>query len=154
MQEIQTRDRIKKAYNKLLKNDLFLLENNVNERSITHKLAEYLQLEFSDYNVDCEYNRNGLEVKRLESFKKNISSDNINGDSVFPDIIIHHRGTNDNFIVIEAKKTSNSNDSDLTKLKAYKKDLKYKYAYFISFPVLSVLGKYKNGDLNELIENI
>lgn len=34
----------------------YLLENNANERSLTHKLAEYLNLEFQDFDVDCEYN--------------------------------------------------------------------------------------------------
>lgn len=41
--------------------DYHLLENNVSERSIAHKLGCYLQLLFNDYDVDCEYNRNALE---------------------------------------------------------------------------------------------
>ncbi len=41
-----------------LDEDRYLLENNINERSITHKLAEHLQTEFRDYHVDCEYNKN------------------------------------------------------------------------------------------------
>jgi hypothetical protein len=38
--------RLKKAEEKLRKADRFLLENDVNERSITHKLAQYLQKPF------------------------------------------------------------------------------------------------------------
>ena len=42
-----------------LNKEKFLLENNLNERTITHKLAELLDIEFSklEYDVDCEYNR-------------------------------------------------------------------------------------------------
>src|SRR4030042_3754738 len=48
--------KIKIALGILFKNDSFLLEKDVNERSISHKLAEYLQEQFPDYDVDCEYN--------------------------------------------------------------------------------------------------
>lgn len=138
------------AYKSLLKNDSYLLATDVNERSITHKLAEYLQVEFSEYNVDCEYNRNGLDVKGLESLVKNIASDNTDVVSVFPDIIIHHRGSNDNFIVIEAKKSSNkSNDNE--KLVAYKRDLKYQNAYAVKFFVGDDFVNYKKVNLNDLI---
>ena len=50
--------------NELKLKDYYLLEKDVNERSITHKLAGYLQKHLSEhfdehYDVDCEYNRNG-----------------------------------------------------------------------------------------------
>jgi len=41
----------------LYEKDLFLMKEDVNERSISHKLGEYLQILFSEFNVDCEYNR-------------------------------------------------------------------------------------------------
>ena len=47
------------ALSELIERDSFLFEADANERSITHKLAEYLQAQFQDWNVDCEYNRNG-----------------------------------------------------------------------------------------------
>ena len=135
--------KIKNAYLKLLKNDSYLLDVDANERSITHRLAIYLEDEFPDYNVDCEYNRNGAEIKRITEIFNNIISQNAisitnktgNTVSVYPDIIIHHRGTDDNFIVIEAKKTTNNNGNDEQKLKAYKDVLHYKHAFFIEFPV-------------------
>lgn len=55
--QIKVHKKVEKAINILSKNDAFLLEGNVNERSISHKLAEYLQQEFNDWNVDYEYNR-------------------------------------------------------------------------------------------------
>lgn len=42
----------------LFTNDLSLLEDDASERSITHKLAEYLQKRIPDMHIDCEYNRN------------------------------------------------------------------------------------------------
>lgn len=146
----QIKKKIISAYKSLLKNDVHLLTVEANERSITHKLAEYLQLEFPEYNVDCEYNRNGLKTKRLYSLKKTIQSDDIDCNSVFPDIIVHHRGTNDNFVVIEVKKSSNRENDD-EKLSAYKTDLKYKHAFAVKFLVGNDLMKYKESDLKNLI---
>ncbi len=62
---------------------------------IAHKLAEYLTPRFPKWDVDCEYNRLFDEAKRL----------NIRGQvvHVIPDIIVHHRDTLDNLLVIEAK---------------------------------------------------
>lgn len=148
MEHIKTK--VVNAYKSLLKNDSHLLITDANERSITHKLAEYLQVEFPEYNVDCEYNRNGLDVKRLESLAKDIASDNTDAVSVFPDIIIHHRGTKDNFIVIEAKKSTNKSN-DNKKLLAYKRDLKYQNAYAVKFFVGDDFVNYKEVNLNDLI---
>src|SRR5580658_4141677 len=49
---------IRECINELLKNDLCLLQKDMSERAITHKLAEYLQDRIPDLDVDCEYNRN------------------------------------------------------------------------------------------------
>ena len=57
--------RICKSIIRFLTKDLFLLRGNVHERSVTHKLAEYLQQEFLDWNVDCEYNRKGVKPKKM-----------------------------------------------------------------------------------------
>lgn len=57
---------IKKAVIRLIKNDRYLLENQANERSQTHKLAEYLQDALPEWNVDCEYDRNMNDPKRLD----------------------------------------------------------------------------------------
>jgi hypothetical protein len=79
--------------------DSFLLKHAAHERSITHKLAEYLQPEFPDYNVDCEYNKHGLDVKLLPR-----ECDARAQRLVYPDIVVHVRGNDDNnILVIEAK---------------------------------------------------
>lgn len=152
MDEKTVINNIYKAFNKLLADDQYLLKADANERSITHKLAEYLQAEFSDWNVDCEYNRDGMDIKRLMSFKKYITSDDTEATSVFPDIIIHNRGTNDNLVVIEAKKSTNTVDNDNDKLHAYKHELNYKFAIKIKLPVGDSIKNIT--DISEYIEFI
>jgi hypothetical protein len=89
------------------KNDSLLLEINASERTISHKLAEYLQTQFPEWHVDCEYNRKENEIKRLNAIEE--CSEQKRTDRIFPDIIIHHRRVNENLLVIEVK----SNQDDL-----------------------------------------
>jgi hypothetical protein len=46
--DLEIKKNLYAAINLLFKNDSFLLKESVNERSITHKLAEYLQQQFPD----------------------------------------------------------------------------------------------------------
>lgn len=85
--EIRKRTRI--ALGILQKNDFFLLVKGVNERSIAHKFAEYLQEQFPDWNVDCEYNRKGIKPKKLEGIRE--CDQHRNTNRVFPDIVVHQR---------------------------------------------------------------
>ncbi len=134
------RNKVEKSIKLLLKNDSFLLHSNAHERSITHKLAEYLQLEFPEWNVDCEYNRTGHQsVKTLTDwtikYEEELKNDNDNEKNVFPDIIVHQRTKRNNLLVIEVKKSTNNDngDSDKDKIKAFRSELKYRYGLFISF---------------------
>ena len=126
-------DAINQALNQLLRSDAELLQSDVNERSISHRLAGYLEPFFSGWNVDCEYNRDRHEPKRLNIQPRHIQSDDTQATTVFPDIIIHRRGTSENLVVIEMKKTtSQENDNyDINKLEAFKNQLGYRFAIFI-----------------------
>lgn len=112
--------------------DRYLLEHDVNEKAMTHKVAEYLQTSFSDYNVDCEYNRNMELAKQL-----NLT----NEDSAitYPDIIVHKRGSNDNnLLIIEAKKSNSNQDisHDKKKVEAFATDpYYYQYVILLTFQV-------------------
>ena len=53
-------------------NERILLENNLSERCIAHKFAEYLKGNFEDFIVDCEYNRNIDIEKSFISKKKSL----------------------------------------------------------------------------------
>ncbi|HZK12369.1 MAG TPA: hypothetical protein VFD10_08530 [Atribacterota bacterium] len=145
---------IERAYRMLIEKDGYLLKVDANERSITHRLAIYLEVAFPEYDIDCEYNRDGFNSKRLIGYKKQIDSDDTSGTTVYPDIIIHHRGEKCNFIVIEAKKLSNTDDSDKEKLDIYKSELLYKYAYFVKFPVGEDFKNYKCLPSKKFIEEV
>ncbi len=121
------------AINQLLRADSDILIMDVNERTISHRLANYLEPHFPGWNVDCEYNRNHDDPKRLDIRRRNIQSDDTQATTVFPDIIIHRRGTDENLVVIEMKKTTSAeNDTyDLGKLNAFKNQLGYHFAIFI-----------------------
>lgn len=111
-------DEIKKKVNIaidiLFKNDSFLLEKDVNERSISHKLAEYLQIMFPEWHVDCEYNRREWDIKRINGIEE--CSEKRTTDRIFPDIIVHHRSVNDNLLVIEIKPDKKDDPCDIRKL--------------------------------------
>jgi len=120
------------ALDKFYHFDKYLLQNNVNEISITHKLACYLQDLFYNFNCDIEFNRNIFDKKRLynDSLRK-------------PDIIIHKRGSNKfNYIAIEVKKTNNTNkNTDFKKISAMLKEFKYRYGIYIEFNVDNINQK-------------
>ncbi|MCB0197415.1 MAG: hypothetical protein KDJ65_36040 [Anaerolineae bacterium] len=128
---------IAESIGELFDKDLFLLKEDVSERAITHKLAEYIQIRITNLNVDCEYNRdvtkgsgspkavNMLRRPTQAELKKAIDLEDIEQlleTSTYPDIIVHRRGSNDvNLLVIEVKKTKSSvnHEHDYQKLKAF-----------------------------------
>ena len=79
----------------------------------------------ADYDVDCEYNRDGYGMK------------NIDGTLVYPDFILHKRGTNDsNLLIIEFKTWWNSdNREDIEKLKAMMSNW-YRYQYQYGYSII------------------
>ncbi len=142
------------ALEKLIECDAYLLINDANERSLSHRFALYLQAELPTYHVDCEYNRNNADPKRIKCIHSKadctVSHDLFDTDAktVYPDVIAHIRGNRQNYLVVEFKKsTSNRKDSkfDLEKLRVYKSDakLKYQYALFIELGVKENAGVSK-----------
>lgn len=121
------------ALDVLLRADADILEIDINERTISHRLANYLEPHFPGWNVDCEYNRNHDDPKRLNIQRRNVSSDDTQATTVFPDIIVHKRGTDKNLLVIEMKKTTSQEEDnyDFNKLRAFKQQLGYRFAVFV-----------------------
>lgn len=159
--------RLDTALRTLYLKDSHLLKNSVHERSLTHKLAEYLQQLFPEYNVDCEYNLDiDDESKRkkwvsekakeklielLNEFKT-IKTENWNlseeiekvSKNFYPDIIVHKRGSNkNNLFVIEAKKNGADTSFDKEKLIAFtnNKDKIHRYKYQLGAIVSFDVGK-------------
>ena len=125
-------DKVNEALNEFYTEDSDLLDRDVNERSITHRFAVYLEQFFPewDYHIDCEYNRNyrepkylGLEPEDIKFLNNNLQSNDTEARTVYPDIIIHRRNYNDqNLLVIEAKKEKPSTKAeslDIRKLRAF-----------------------------------
>ena len=124
-----------KALDRLLQKGAQLLKIDANERSISHRLAMHLQCLLPDWDVDCEYNRNLGITKRLDFFSpcRTTSTDDTNGTTVFPDIIVHHRNSEINRLVVEIKKTTSTrnDDWDKEKLKKFCEQLGYEHAVFV-----------------------
>lgn len=131
-QEIATN--VIRAIENLFENDEHLLRVDVAERAITHRLATYLEQYFEDWDVDCEYNRDGFEIKHIPDGS---GDDGEHGSKVFPDVIVHQRGSNHNLLVIEVKKDTNKepDSKDLGKLHGFKYDLDYHFAAFVRLRV-------------------
>lgn len=83
--------------------------------------------------ADCEYNRDGVDPKRLEYLPLCPDSEDDDAKTVFPDVIVHRRGRPQNYLVIEFKKSTSRVDSaiDLVKLRGDKKQRGYKFALFV-----------------------
>ena len=124
--------RINFALNIFKERDLQLLELCADERAATHQIACYLQKCFTDWHVDCEYNRRGSEPKTQS------------GKIVRPDIIVHHRGTSENLLCIEAKKEGGSLDDDRKKLRNFTDPMGEDRYQFGLLLVLSLRPPYKN----------
>jgi len=122
------------AVETLLHEDRYLFEHRVGERSISHRLAIYVEELFGEWDVDCEYDRDGETRKVIPDGSGN---DDDEGSMVLPDIIVHHRGPGGNYLVFELKKSSNQkpDDRDFWKLRAYCNHLGYQHGVFIRFVV-------------------
>lgn len=141
MDEAVLRRRVDRAIRRLQDHDAVLFDIEVAERSITHKFGEYLQQEFPNWNVDCEYDRDTINTKRLEGYSRP-GSDSDGPSEVYPDVIVHRRkgpdgendpdGDEDNLLVIEVKTKTNST-SDIEKIEAFREELGYQFGLFINF---------------------
>ncbi len=119
-------EKIKSAVTSFVSNDVDLLYLDVHEQSVSHRIAVCLENLFLEpkLNVDCEYNKhldNGktvdltkfIDTRNYESCGCNACDDIVAGKNLDrldrklfrPDILVHHRGHDDqNEIAIEVKK--------------------------------------------------
>ncbi|MCO1335000.1 hypothetical protein MO867_11705 [Microbulbifer sp. OS29] len=77
------------------------LQNNISEQAISHQLATKLTPYFPGWTIDCKYDREGNDIKKLMyaiSPKGHIFQ-----REVVPDVIIHRRITTENLLAIEVK---------------------------------------------------
>ena len=97
-----------------------LLEIDVNERTITSHLSDILRGKFLGYDVDHEYNRHGVKVKKM-----------ISGKLLIPDIVVHKEEKDEkNLLAIEVKKGHEPDEDDADKLRELTSSTgSYGYAY-------------------------
>lgn len=113
------------AIQTLLERDGILLTTDANERTISAQLACYLKLMFPEWDVDVEYNRQGLDPKKIGIGES--------AELVYPDIIVHRRRLEENLLVVEMKKGNSPepDEEDMKKLRAYVAKFKYPSALFL-----------------------
>jgi hypothetical protein len=119
--------------------ETWLLEHDLGERALTHRLAVHLEPQFQGWQVDCDYDRLGERTLRLPRGTI-VSTDDHLAKSVYPDIVVHQREIPNNLLAIEVRKASNHQppDHDRHKLQALT-DPHLWFAYWIG--VYLVLGK-------------
>lgn len=135
---------IERACKKLYKEDIYLINNKVSERTIVFRFGIYLlrlmsrNQKLKSYTLDIEYNRNFSDPKRTINYKY----------GVCPDLIIHKRGSNDNNLLIMECKTYWNSDTthDIDKINDFTNpygEYRYKYGVSIIFKDSKIVYKIK-----------
>lgn len=133
---------IEKALDDLYNRDSALLQKiyDINERTVSHRLAIYLEnlLSDTDYNVDIEYNRmrddyNPDAIGNLMGKQLNWEESGEGPNYVYPDIIVHKRDTKENLLEIEIKMAwkNGKKDFDYFKINEYMSQLGYRFGAYI-----------------------
>ncbi len=150
-QDREIRLRVETALRQLSVLDRHLLVNDANERALRHRLAVQLEKHFDNWDVDCEYDifeADGARLTELERaltiavMGRPVARDSF-GLSVFPDIIIHHRKTDENLLAVEIRKSTSpvGEEVDRAKLAAWKSDpVRFRYACLVRLQVGPVSG--------------
>ena len=99
-------DRVVEALGEFYAREAYLLEHDVGERALTHRLAVYLERQFEGWEIDCDYNRLGERRLRLPRGSI-VSTDDDIAKSVYPDIVVHQRAIPENLLAVEVRKASN-----------------------------------------------
>lgn len=135
MSLIAVKEAVGQARTMFLARDAQLLEVGAGERSIAGRLLVYLSSLFDEYDVDIEYNRHGVDSKMLAGF----TSDPVETDArIYPDLIVHRRGTDgSNILVVEIKTdaaTVSQLDSDRRKLRLIRSQFQYEHSLLLRVP--------------------
>ena len=86
--------------------ETYLLEKDLGERTLTHRLAVHVEKQFPGWQVDCNYDRLGDRTLRLPHGTI-VSTDDHLGKSIYPDIVVHQREIPNNLLALEVRKDSN-----------------------------------------------
>ena len=152
-------DKVVAALREFYAREAFLLEKDVGERALTHRLAVHVEGQFPGWEVDCDYDRLGDRTLRLPHGTI-VSTDDHLGKSVYPDIVVHRRAVPNNLVALEVRKSGNHQplEHDLHKLRALT-DPHLWFAYAVG--ALVTLGNkqvamaeiYTSGSRDEALSN-
>jgi len=119
MDEQAARRLIETALDIYFEEDADSLRPTIGERCMAHRIAMYMEKLLRDdghpWSVDCEYNRSGIETKRVPSLagEPRRGGAKRRGDAT-PDIIVHRRGSaGPNLIAIEVKRLEDDPGDDV-----------------------------------------
>lgn len=132
-------DKVVAALGEFYAQESYLLDHELGERALTHRLAVHLEKHFPGWEIDCDYDRLGERTLRLPRGSI-VSTDDHLAKSIFPDIVVHQRAIPNNLLAIEVRKAANHQplEHDQHKLRALT-DPHLWFAYWIG--VLLVLGR-------------
>ena len=99
-------DKVVNAIREFYQHEAYLLEKDLGERTLTHRMAVHIERQFDGWEVDCDYNRLGERLLKLPHGSI-ISTDDELGKSIFPDIVVHHRAVPENLLAVEVRKAIN-----------------------------------------------
>jgi len=99
-------DKVISAIREFYQHEAYLLEKDLGERTLTHRMAVHLERQFDGWEVDCDYNRLGERLLKLPHGSI-VSTDDELGKSIFPDIVVHHRAVPENLLAVEVRKAIN-----------------------------------------------
>ena len=136
---------VREAMNRLFAYDAYLLDGGASEWSVAHRLAVYLEELLPGWNIDCEFNRQGVAAN-----PKAIA----NGACVRPDIVVHHRGRLEpahNLLAVELKKQASTRDQEkareYTRSPAGERQFQYRYGLTITMNGNWSLTWFENGEV-------
>lgn len=131
-QHREVRLRVETALRQLSVLDRHLLANDANERALRHRFAVQLEKHFDNWDVDCEYDIFEADPKRIAELERGLTiavmgkplARDTYGLTVYPDIIVHHRKTDENLLALEIRKSTSPvpDEIDRAKLEAWKGD--------------------------------
>jgi hypothetical protein len=98
--------RVVSAIGEFYAREAHLMEKDLGERTLTHRLAVYVEKQFPGWETDCDYSRLGERTLRLPKGSI-VSTDDHIGKSVYPDIVVHQREIPNNLLAVEVRKESN-----------------------------------------------
>ena len=140
-------EKVVNAIRQFYAHEALLLDKDLGERTLTHRMAVHIERQFDGWEVDCDYNRLGERLLKLPHGSI-VSTDDGLGKSIFPDIVVHRRAIPENLLAVEVRKEINHQpvEHDHHKLRGLT-DPHLWFAYRLGVLLVLAKGKVKSSDV-------